>query len=88
MFFKPAVLVTSALLTLAAATPLVARTDPIPASQCNTGPVQCCQTVQKAGDSPAKTLIGLLGIVVENLDVVVGLTCSPLSVIGIGGTSW
>ena len=42
----------------------------------------------KAGDNPVVKLIaGLLGIVLGP-DVVVGLQCSPLSVIGIGGGSW
>ncbi|KAF4577445.1 hypothetical protein EYR36_005434 [Pleurotus pulmonarius] len=59
----------------------------IPASQCTTGPVQCCNSVQKA-DSPSVTsILGLLGIVLSSVDVLVALTCSPLTVIGVGGTS-
>ncbi|KAH8111659.1 hydrophobin 2 [Phellopilus nigrolimitatus] len=58
-----------------------------PTSQCNTGPIQCCQTVEPASSSSASSLLGLLGIVLGNLNVPVGLTCSPLSVIGVGSNS-
>lgn len=59
-----------------------------PVSQCNTGPIQCCNSVESARSSPASLLLGLLGIVLQDLNVLVGLSCSPLSVIGIGGNSW
>ncbi|RDB17186.1 Hydrophobin-1 [Hypsizygus marmoreus] len=54
--------------------------------QCNTGPIQCCNKVTNSKDPVASLLAGLLGIVL-GADVAVGLTCSPLSVIGIGGNS-
>ena len=43
-------------------------------------------TVTTANNSVAKLIIGLLGIVVGPT-VIVGLTCTPISVIG-GGGSW
>lgn len=60
---------------------------PIPPSQCNTGDIQCCNSVQSASSSPVTLLLGLLGIVLSDLNVLVGITCSPLSIIGIGGNS-
>ncbi|KAK7472098.1 sc3 hydrophobin [Stygiomarasmius scandens] len=57
------------------------------ASQCNTGNLQCCNSVQSANDPAVTTLLGLLGIVVQSVDALVGITCSPISVIGIGGNS-
>ncbi|ESK86850.1 hydrophobin [Moniliophthora roreri MCA 2997] len=57
-----------------------------PASQCNTGPVQCCNSVQSASSAPAATLLGLLSIFLSDLNVLVGITCSPISVLGVGGT--
>ncbi|KAG5644495.1 hypothetical protein DXG03_008322 [Asterophora parasitica] len=72
------------------ATPIGAARRATPSgspNQCNTGPVQCCNSVTTSNDAVAKLLIGLLGIVVGP-NVAVGLTCSPLSIIGIGGKSW
>lgn len=60
----------------------------IPASDCNTGPIQCCDSVQSAGSADASKLLGLLGVVVQDLNVLVGITCSPITVIGAGGDSW
>ncbi|TFK35244.1 fungal hydrophobin-domain-containing protein [Crucibulum laeve] len=85
MQFKLATLATVALATLATATPV--RRTGIPASQCTTGPVQCCNSVQPASSTAVTTLFGLLGIVLQNLNVDVGLTCDPISVIGIGSNS-
>ncbi|KAK7472101.1 hypothetical protein VKT23_000220 [Stygiomarasmius scandens] len=58
-----------------------------PASQCNTGPIQCCNSVQTAGSLAASTLLGLLGVVVQDLNLPIGITCSPISVVGTGGNS-
>ncbi|KAE9407602.1 hydrophobin 2 [Gymnopus androsaceus JB14] len=82
MQFKLA-FVSAALATLAAATPTL-RNEP--ASSCTTGPVQCCNTVEPASSSAAAGLLGLLGIVVQDLTVAVGITCSPITVIGAGGS--
>ncbi|KAJ3731549.1 hydrophobin [Lentinula guzmanii] len=53
---------------------------------CTTGPVQCCNTVTTADDPVAALLLGLLGIVIP-ADILVGLTCSPISVIGASSSS-
>ncbi|THU77680.1 hydrophobin-domain-containing protein [Dendrothele bispora CBS 962.96] len=55
--------------------------------QCNTGSLQCCNSVQKASSSGVGLLLGLLGVVLGDVNVLVGVTCSPLSVIGVGGNS-
>lgn len=55
-------------------------------NQCSTGPVQCCNSVTHASDKGASLLATLLGIVLP-ADAAVGITCSPLSVLGIGGNS-
>ncbi|KAF5348044.1 hypothetical protein D9758_010071 [Tetrapyrgos nigripes] len=76
-------LTVAALASLAAATPLeVRQTD-----QCNTGSLQCCNSVQSGSSSTATTLAGLLGIVIGDITAQVGITCTPISVIGVGGNS-
>ncbi|PPQ71139.1 hypothetical protein CVT26_010833 [Gymnopilus dilepis] len=70
--------------SLAAANPL--RRDN-PASQCTTGDLQCCNSVQQADSAAASALLGLLGIVVQDVTALVGITCSPITVVGVSGTS-
>ncbi|EJF63708.1 fungal hydrophobin [Dichomitus squalens LYAD-421 SS1] len=82
MFPRVAAFALVALPLLAAATPLEGRGEP--ASSCSTGPVQCCNTVTTASDPAAAGILGLLGIVLQDLTVAVGLSCSPISVIGVG----
>ncbi|KAK7681935.1 hypothetical protein QCA50_014897 [Cerrena zonata] len=86
MFSRVVALTALALPLLAAATPLDARGGE-PASQCNTGPVQCCNSVQKANSPAAAGILALLGVVLQDLTVPIGITCSPISVIGLGGNS-
>ena len=62
--------------------------SPVPASQCNTGPVQCCNSLQSANSNPVQALLGLLGIGVVDVNALVGLTCTPISIIGVPGNSW
>ncbi|KAF9078458.1 fungal hydrophobin-domain-containing protein [Rhodocollybia butyracea] len=61
------------------------RTSPSSApGQCSTGTLQCCQSTAQASDPIAEILLGLLGIVLPG-NALVGLTCSPLNILG-GGT--
>ncbi|RPD55313.1 fungal hydrophobin [Lentinus tigrinus ALCF2SS1-7] len=70
-----------------AAMPLLAAANPVTtrAGTCSTGSLECCNNVEKAGAPSAAAILGLLGIVVQDLNVLVGLTCSPITVIGVGG---
>ncbi|KAF4621107.1 hypothetical protein D9613_000147 [Agrocybe pediades] len=77
---------TLAFVTLAAATATPARRNEA-ASQCSTGNLQCCNSVQDASSPTVTSLFGLLGIAVGSVTGLVGVTCSPISVIGIGGNS-
>ncbi|KAH9475718.1 Fruiting body protein SC3 [Psilocybe cubensis] len=58
-----------------------------PASQCNTGGLQCCNSTGTANSDAISKILGLLGIVVQDVTALVGVNCSPISVIGIGGNS-
>ncbi|KIJ48525.1 hypothetical protein M422DRAFT_81792, partial [Sphaerobolus stellatus SS14] len=55
-----------------------------PISQCNTGDAQCCNSTSSASNPSTAALLGLLGIVVQGVDVLVGLGCTPITVIGAG----
>ncbi|OJT07048.1 Fruiting body protein SC3 [Trametes pubescens] len=70
--------VLGALPLLAVATPLEVRTG-----KCSTGPLQCCQSVQKATDPAASAALALIDVVVQDVDATVGLDCSPVTVIGV-----
>ncbi|KAJ4466315.1 hydrophobin 2 [Lentinula aciculospora] len=78
MQFKLA-FVSAALATLAVATP-APRDEP--ASSCSTGPVQCCESVQSANSAAIAPILASIGVVLQDLNVLVGLTCSPITVIG------
>ncbi|ESK92234.1 hydrophobin [Moniliophthora roreri MCA 2997] len=58
-----------------------------PASQCNTGPVQCCNSVSSSSDPVTSLVLALLGVVVQGINVPIGLTCNPITVIGAGANS-
>ncbi|KAL5501110.1 hypothetical protein ACEPAH_9497 [Sanghuangporus vaninii] len=54
-------------------------------SQCNTGELQCCNSVQSSSsDGLVSVLLGLLGVVLGGVNVPIGVTCSPITVIGSG----
>jgi len=80
--------VAAATSTLAAATGVATGGSPIPASQCNTGPVQCCNETGTTKDASIAKALALVGVDVSDVNVLIGLTCDPISVIGIGGNSW
>ncbi|KAJ7469610.1 fungal hydrophobin [Mycena latifolia] len=86
MFSKLSVVVTSVLITLAAAIP---NGTPPPPVTPPTSP-QCCSSVQSSGStSAAAAAAALLGLDLSGVDVPIGLSCTPITVVGsnCGGTS-
>ncbi|KAJ7692271.1 hypothetical protein B0H17DRAFT_1200607 [Mycena rosella] len=75
MFSKLSIVVTSVLITLAAAIPTTVPVTP-PTSD------QCCASVVDSSSTAAGKVLGLLGIDLGDITVPVGLTCSPITVIG------
>ncbi|KAK7036698.1 hypothetical protein VNI00_011363 [Paramarasmius palmivorus] len=57
------------------------------ASQCSTGPIQCCNSVKAANDPSIATVLSGVGVNVQDITGQVGLTCSPITVIGVSGNS-
>ncbi|KAF8161403.1 hydrophobin-251 [Crassisporium funariophilum] len=70
------------------ALPLLAAATAIPRDgDCNTGPISCCNSLQQSNSTSVSQLAGLLGIVLPSIAGLVGLTCNPISVLGLGGNS-
>ncbi|KAF9478387.1 fungal hydrophobin [Pholiota conissans] len=86
-FTSLSAIATLALATLAAATPARRNDTPPPTNQCNTGSAQCCDSTSTASTPSTAALLGLLGIVVGSVTGLVGVTCSPITGVGVGGTS-
>ncbi|KAJ7733196.1 fungal hydrophobin [Mycena olivaceomarginata] len=85
MFSKLSVVVTSVLITLAAAMP---NGTPLPPVTPPTSP-QCCASVTSAQDGAASLVTAIFGLDLSGVLVDVGLSCSPITVIGnnCGGTT-
>ena len=77
----------TSLAILAAATPTPGGGSG--SGSCSTGPIQCCNTVEKASDPAAAGILSSIGVVVQDVNALVGLTCSPVTVVGVGSSgSW
>ncbi|KAI8970903.1 fungal hydrophobin-domain-containing protein [Trametes punicea] len=53
-------------------------------NECSTGAIQCCNSVESSNSASVSLLLGLLGIVLGDITGLVGLDCSPITVIGVG----
>ncbi|KAH9849340.1 fungal hydrophobin-domain-containing protein [Lenzites betulinus] len=56
-------------------------------NSCSAGDIQCCKTIESASSDAGSALLGLLGVAVQGDDVLLGLNCTPITVIGAGGAS-
>ncbi|KAK7017718.1 hydrophobin 2 [Favolaschia claudopus] len=78
MFAKLSVVVTSVLITLAAAMP---NGTPPPPVTPPTSP-QCCSSVQDSKSTAVSAVAALLGLDLDGINVPIGLSCSPITVVG------
>ncbi|TFK65994.1 fungal hydrophobin [Pluteus cervinus] len=78
MFSKVAFIATAVLAITVAATP-------VPTNQCNTGKIQCCNSVQESSSSSVTDMCSLLGIAAGEVQGLVGMNCSPMSVLAVAG---
>ncbi|KAF8145377.1 hypothetical protein K438DRAFT_1991907 [Mycena galopus ATCC 62051] len=85
MFPKLSVVVASVLITLAAAIPNGTPPPPVTPPTSN----QCCASVVPASSSAASLVAAVLGLDLSGILVDVGLSCSPITVLGnnCGGTT-
>jgi hypothetical protein len=84
MFSKLSVFATAALLTLAAAIPNNPPPPVVPPTS-----NQCCSSVVPSSNKAASIVAAILGLDLSGLAVDVGLSCSPITVLGnnCGGTT-
>ncbi|KIJ69889.1 hypothetical protein HYDPIDRAFT_104545 [Hydnomerulius pinastri MD-312] len=68
--------------TVLALTAVTVATEP--ASECTTGPVQCCNSVATTLTPALTTLLESLGLDASSVALPIGLTCDPISVVGVG----
>ncbi|KAI0713778.1 fungal hydrophobin-domain-containing protein [Earliella scabrosa] len=59
-------------------------------SPCSTGSLLCCSSVEQPSGSPGLSplttnIFGLLAVAVPSADVLVGVTCTPITAVGVGG---
>ncbi|KAI9063617.1 hydrophobin-251 [Trametes sanguinea] len=66
------------------ALPLLAAATPVRRGNCNTGSMQCCNSVHDTKENAVSTLLGLLGLDANSLTGQVGLQCSGISAVGAG----
>ncbi|KAH7908965.1 fungal hydrophobin-domain-containing protein [Hygrophoropsis aurantiaca] len=87
MFARTSALLLVPVFALAAAAmpadALAARGDS-GSSQCNTGSIQCCTSATSASDPTTSLLLGLLGVVLGPVTGLIGLGCTPITVVGTG----
>ncbi|KAF6756266.1 fungal hydrophobin-domain-containing protein [Ephemerocybe angulata] len=60
---------------------------PIFPEQCNTGPIQCCNSAESPSSPNVASLLSMIGVSPQGLNGLVGVTCSPINVIGVSGQS-
>ncbi|KAI9065017.1 hypothetical protein FKP32DRAFT_1610914 [Trametes sanguinea] len=81
----------TALAILAAATPAPNSTPTAPAGgssgSCTTGTLQCCESVQSANSAALAPILAAIGVVAQDLNLPVGLTCSAINVVDVGGSN-
>ena len=70
---------------LAEATPALRD---IPGSQFTAASLLCCNAVHPASDPAVSTLLALLGRSDVAPSTKCGLQCTPMTVLGVGGSSW
>ncbi|KAF9531297.1 fungal hydrophobin-domain-containing protein [Crepidotus variabilis] len=83
MCSKLAIFVATTMAIFVAANP--AGTDGINNS-CNSGPVQCCNSVSEADSKQADFFKSLLNVAIP-IGTKIGSTCSPISAVGVGSGS-
>ncbi|PPQ98709.1 hypothetical protein CVT24_003417, partial [Panaeolus cyanescens] len=51
---------------------------------CNTGPVQCCGSLQAPSNYNAANIASLVGVAAQGITGQLGVQCNPITAIGVG----
>ncbi|KAM5537109.1 hypothetical protein V8D89_009255 [Ganoderma adspersum] len=57
------------------------------AGSCNTGDVQCCNSLEESNSAAGAGILSAIGINVQDVTGLIGLQCSPITAIGVGSGS-
>ncbi|OCH87291.1 fungal hydrophobin [Obba rivulosa] len=68
------------LATLAAATPMPWGSQP-------SSGASCCSSVGQVDSDPIASVLKGLGVVIQDITAIVGVNCSPITVVGVGSGS-
>jgi len=75
-------------LVILASLAVVAVATPTPNGAPSSGPVNlCCDQTQTAGYAAVLATLGSIRVVVQDLTAIVGTDCSPITGVGVSGTS-
>ncbi|KAH9849350.1 fungal hydrophobin [Lenzites betulinus] len=69
------------------ALPAFAAASPLRRGDCNTGSIQCCNSVHSTNENAIGALLSLLGLDAGDVTGQVGLQCSGISGVGAGQSS-
>ncbi|EIW52215.1 fungal hydrophobin [Trametes versicolor FP-101664 SS1] len=76
---------TTAVFTAFTALAILAVASPTPqAGSCSTGALQCCNSVQSADSLGIAPILAAIGVILQDINIPIGVTCSPISVVGVG----
>ncbi|TFK18108.1 hypothetical protein FA15DRAFT_628293 [Coprinopsis marcescibilis] len=62
---------------------VVAAHDSIPASKCGARNMKCCNLISASNDSVLGPVLNTLGVVVGDVAKLVGISCTPLDLLGL-----
>ncbi|KZV59388.1 fungal hydrophobin [Peniophora sp. CONT] len=66
---------------------LAAAVVAAPTASCNSGALQCCQSAGSKNLAGLGGLLDLIPIDLQGLNIPIGLTCTPINVLSIGGNT-